>query len=305
MIGIECIASSLPDGIVDNIAKYENTINKAGLYASGFKTLRRAGKSDSQVDMCIKAFENLPVLYKENFNAGIILVNTSFSQSNLPSLSYQLHNRLKMKNSVFCFDVILGCTGFVQCSLILKSLMKEMGVSRALLFNVEKYSDILDPDNFSTEVLFSDAATVTVLSDEAKWEFSSTTTLNLSEYHDYIDINHAKLNMNAADLYKKLSSLFPSHLLNFLKTNNIEISSVDKFMFHQASLKIIEKFRKELGMDSNRIPFGSELTGNTGSCSIPLLLQDQLSSDISRIILSGFGSGLAISHMLLENKSGY
>jgi len=79
---------------------------------------------------------------------------------------------------------------------------------------------------------------------------------------------------------------------------------VDYYLLHQANMRILEGVRHRLNVGEERFPHDIEFTGNTSSCSIPLLM-DIMKKDGrlvpgARLILSAFGAGLCTATAYIE-----
>src|SRR5207249_2145275 len=71
--------------------------------------------------------------------------------------------RLGLPAACACWDVSLGCTGFVHGLAILHAFMSAQGLTNGLLFTADPYSKIVDAHDRNTAMIFGDAATVTWL----------------------------------------------------------------------------------------------------------------------------------------------
>jgi 3-oxoacyl-[acyl-carrier-protein] synthase-3 len=96
-----------------------------------------------------------------------------------------------------------------------------------------------------------------------------------------------------------------------------EISSVDKFLIHQANGFILQTIARKMKITMEKIPVNIDRFGNTSSASIPLLMSTEFHSTefhstefhstefhqkaiSGNILLSGFGSGLSWGSMVQE-----
>ena len=79
---------------------------------------------------------------------------------------------------------------------------------------------------------------------------------------------------------------------------------VDRFVFHQANQRIIDFAVKKLGIDPAKCTGNIERTGNTSAASVPLLLDELVTSGElrsgQRALCVGFGGGLTWAGALLE-----
>lgn len=84
-----------------------------------------------------------------------------------------------------------------------------------------------------------------------------------------------------------------------------EVSDVDLGLYvcHQANKLILVSLADKLGVAHEKLPFVAGETGNTSSASIPLMLCQEQYADLKKVILCGFGVGLACASCVtdLEN----
>jgi 3-oxoacyl-[acyl-carrier-protein] synthase-3 len=82
-----------------------------------------------------------------------------------------------------------------------------------------------------------------------------------------------------------------------LKTANLDRESVDFFILHQATKKLMLEIQKCLEVPDDRMPILLEKCGNTVSSTIPILIehlrQEQRLKQGMRSVLVGFGVGLS------------
>src|SRR5699024_2708998 len=206
------------------------------------------------------------------------------------------------KHEVACFDISLGCSGYVYGLSVIQSFMQVHGFDNGLLFTADPYSRILDPDDWATELLFGDAATCTWLGDNPIYAcrpalFGSNGSLGHS-----IQVKEAggKLSMRGNNVFKFSMTVVPDQIRRYLERESLDADEIDLFLFHQGSRFIVENLARKLHLPADKVPFEAAHTGNTVSSSLPLLLQPRLDNPPRRILMSGFGVGLSWATMMLD-----
>ena len=120
-------------------------------------------------DMCIEAFKKLE---KKNHNLNqkidCIVVITQNPDFQIPHTSAVVHSKLNLSDKVACFDLSLGCSGYPYGLSIISSFMKLNKFKKGLLFTSDPYSKIIDKNDKNTRLIFSDAATVTLIERKKK-----------------------------------------------------------------------------------------------------------------------------------------
>ncbi len=173
-------------------------------------------------------------------------------------------------------------------------------MKKGLLFTSDQYSDITDEDDKNTALLFGDAATVTLISEDATFvpiDFSFGT--NGKDYTELICED--KLYMNGRAVFSFTATTAPKHIKALLEKNNMSDEDIEKYFLHQGSKYIVDTIRKRLKVDEGKVPFDMAEYGNTVSSSIPIMLAKEISSSVrGKIVLSAFGVGLSWASAIMS-----
>lgn len=305
MLGIKNIASYLPQKKISNYDKKEQfeldddfIKNKIGVKAHALKE-----KDEKASDLCVKAFENL--LEKENIDITKIdccIVVTQNPDFNIPHTSAIVHGKLELPNDCACFDISLGCSGYVYGLSSIISFMKNNDLKNGLLFTADPYSEVVDVEDKNTALLFGDGATVSYITEEGIYipkVFSFGTSGK-----DYKELMcEDKLYMNGRAVFNFTATTIPKHIQSLLEKYGLEDSSIDKYILHQGSKYIVDTIRKRLKVDETKVPFDMYDYGNTVSSSIPIILEKEMKIDTNRrFVISGFGVGLSWASAILEKN---
>ena len=89
-----------------------------------------------------------------------------------------------------------------------------------------------------------------------------------------------------------------------LKHAGLTADAIDLFIPHQANIRIVNAVADVLGIPRSRVFTNLDRYGNTSAGSIPLALDEAIHElglpQGSRILLSGFGSGLTFGTAVLS-----
>lgn len=303
MLGIKEIASYLPEKRVSN---YDKKIkfeldddfieNKIGVKSHSLKE-----ENEKSSDLCVKAFDNL--IKKIDIDIESIdccVVVTQNPDFNIPHTSAIVHGKLGLLNKCACFDISLGCSGYVYGLSNILAFMKNNGLKNGLLFTSDPYSDIIDKEDKNTALIFGDGSTVTYISEDAIFvpqDFSFGT--NGGSYKELICED--KLYMNGRAVFNFTATIIPIHIQELLKKNELNDNNIDKYVLHQGSKYIVDTIRKRLKVDESKVPFDMYEYGNTISSSIPIILEKEIRNIKNNIIVvSGFGVGLSWASSILK-----
>ena len=304
MLGITEIASYLPKKRISNYDKKEkfniddNFIEKK--IGVKYHTIKEENEKAS--DLCVKAFKNLQEkMYIDKSKIDCLIVVTQNPDYNIPHTSAIVHGKLELLQNCACFDISLGCSGYVYGLSIIISFMKYNNLKNGLLFTADPYSEIIDYNDKNTDLLFGDGATVTYISDNCIYKpkvFKFGT--NGSGYKDILCED--KLYMNGRGVFNFTATTIPKHIKELLEENGLSDSDIDKYILHQGSKYIVDTIRKRLKVDKEKVPFDMYEYGNTVSSSIPIILEKELHKGYSRLLLSAYGIGLSWGSGVLEKS---
>jgi len=303
MLGIKEIATYLPNKRVSNYDKKEKfdleddfIENKIGVKSQGVKN-----EDEKASDLCVKAFENLmkkEEISKENIDCCIVV--TQNPDYNIPHTAAIVHGKLELAQECACFDISLGCSGYVYGLSNIISFMQSNNLSNGLLFTSDPYSDIIDHEDKNTDLLFGDGASVTYITRDGEWIpkiFSFGT--DGSNYKELLCED--KLYMNGRAVFSFTATTIPKHIQTLLADAKLEDDDIDKYILHQGSKYIVDTIRKRLRVDAGKVPFDMYDYGNTISSSIPIILEKEMnSSQNQRLVISGFGVGLSWGSAIIE-----
>ena len=103
--------------------------------------------------------------------------------------------------------------------------------------------------------------------------------------------------MKGMDVFVFGITQVPKSIKELCEHFNIDMFSMDKYLFHQANHYMVDKIRKKLKLPDALIPFSMKDYGNTASASIPLTLvtqcHEEYASKQMESIACAFGTGLS------------
>lgn len=274
----------------------------------GFRSLAARSDSEETSDLCLRAYEDL-----RRLDGGglpdvdcVVVVTQNPDGYGLPHTSAILHEKLGLGADVACFDVSLGCSGFVHSLGIIRGFMAGQGMTRGLLFTADPYTKVIDPGDRNTVLLFGDGATCTLIDDRPLFTIGRSVYATSGRDHRAIrvDPSSRKLRMDGNQVFRFVARTVPGQIGKCLEANGCPIDDVDLFLLHQGSKYIVDTLANSLRLPREKVPFAAHETGNTVSSSIPMMLKTVLASrDGSRrsIVLCGFGVGLSCATTLIRS----
>ena len=304
MLGIQSIATYLPKGRVDNLKQADRfeTDREFVEQKIGVATLPRFENTDSVVGASVAAFDRL--CRKVNIDKAevecVVLCTQNPDNGGLPHNSALVHGALGLQEECACFDIGLGCSGYVYGLSVIQSFMAANGMKKGLLFTCDPYSRILDQKDKNTCLLFGDAASVTLVSDTPRYGLSTVKFSTRGSGSDALKKTDHGLEMNGRAVFNFALQDVPKQVKSALSSADLTVDDIDLFLMHQGSRFMLENVIKRSGIPTAKAPIRLSETGNTVSSSIPLLLEAELDNNHRRILISGFGVGLSWATAIYE-----
>lgn len=294
MIALKQIEFLLPNKKLQIKKKYKHVSDSFLKEKIGAKNLPRFSEKETVINFCTKLVKKKIKIEEIKKKIGALILCTQNPDYNgLPHNSSVIHYNLGLKDEVACFDISQGCAGYLYGIVASQSFLKNK--QYALLLTCDPYSKIISKNDFSTDILFGDAASVSVLQKNGvgkkliDYEF-------FSYGKDYkAIINDGGLNLNGKNVMKFCSNIVPLKIKSFLKKNNLDIDSIDQFYFHQGSKYIIDQVCYRLKIPKIKKSEVIENIGNTVSSSLPILMKKFDFKKRKKTLICGFGVGLSIS----------
>lgn len=307
VVGIGSIGAYVPEGYISNYERKnafgidDNFIrNKIGVE----RVTRRCVNEDTS-DMCVKAYRNLTEKIDIDIDEidCIVVCTQNPDDHGIPHTSSIVHRKLGGKEASACFDISIGCSGYVYSLSIIQSFMQAHGMRRGLLFTADPYSKIIDPNDKNTSLLFGDAATVTLLTDfEESWVprrfLFGTNGEGGSALHNRTGV----LEMDGRAVVRFASAAVPTQIRRLLTEVELDLEDIDLIILHQGSRYIVDKLTQRMTLAPEKVPVLLKDHGNTVSSSIPLILERSITMPVRRILLSGFGIGFSWASCLIEKR---
>jgi 3-oxoacyl-[acyl-carrier-protein] synthase-3 len=259
--------------------------------------LERAVKAPEQdtSDLAFLALQRLIVDHKLAAESiQILVVVTQNPDRSIPHVSALLHGRAGLPESCAAFDISLGCSGYVYGLSILKSFMQTNGMTVGVLITADPYSKIIDESDRNTALLFGDAATATLISDDPVWSLDAFSFGSRGKDWSAIRTDDGRFVMDGRAVFTFAATQVPIDVRRLLDGAGLTLDEVDRFVMHQGSRFIVKTIADRLKQPMLKFPVEIENCGNTVSSTIPLILENELSnSAVNTIVLSGFGVGLS------------
>lgn len=305
-IGIRHVAVYRPADGVDTLAAAPALDAEPGFVADKIGMLRLARKAPGQETSDLGREAALALFAQSGLRPEqvecLVVVTQNPDGRGLPHTSAVLHHKLGLPARCAAFDISLGCSGYVQALGICKAFMAAQGLRHGLLVTADPYSKIVEPDDRDTALLFGDGATATWLGEAPVWTIGKFEFGIASGEHAALQVNaDGALRMNGRAVFNFAATLVPPSAKKLLADAGWTMDEVDLVLLHQGSRYIVDNLARRLGA-VGKAPFAAAAYGNTVSSSLPMLLAENVPPSARRMLLCGFGVGLAWACCLLERS---
>ncbi len=305
MPGIRHVASWLPEGRIDNRERVDQFGVDESFIArrTGMMSLAIKPAEMETSDLCVEAFRAL--CEESGLEPGqlecLVVCTQNPDAYGLPHTSAIVHGKLELEPYCACFDVGLGCSGYLYGLTILQGFMMAAGLKNGVLITADPYSKIIDPDDRNTSLIFGDGATATWMSTEepVRWRLGKGVFGTDGNNGPAIRTREEdrRFEMAGRAVVEFCAKVIPENIHQTLERNDISLDQVDRVLAHQGSRYIVELISRKMGLTADRVPFACADYGNTVSSSVPMLLARETSARC--VLLTGFGVGLSWGSLVL------
>jgi 3-oxoacyl-[acyl-carrier-protein] synthase-3 len=240
----------------------------------------------------------------------LIIVATSSPDHFLPSVASQVQYQLGADCPAFTLTA--GCTGFVYALATAHQFIATGAYDRVLVIGSEVISHFVNWEDRSTCVLFGDGAGAVVLEASSQPGGMQSFVLGSdgsgAEYlivrgggvafpmsHEMIDDNAMYIEMDGRKVVKFAIRVMGKATLQAIEKAGLTLNDIDVLIPHQASLRIIERTARQLGLPMEKVIVNVDRYANTSAAAIPIALAEALEGgrirDGMNVCMVGYGGG--------------
>ena len=314
---LRSIGAYAPQKILTNndLAKMVDTTDEWITKRTGIQERHIAAKDETTSDMGVeaakKAIERSGI---ERSDIDMVVCATiSPDYFCMPSTATIISSKLGLSHAT-AFDISAACTGFIYALSIAKAFVESGMKKNVLIVGAEKLSAITDYTDRGTCILFGDGAGAAIISATDKKEEAiidihtgadgtfadllMTPNGGTGSPHDALEVegNACFMQMKGNETFKVAVRTLTKDVVDILKANNIESSSIKHFVPHQANLRIIKAVGEALDMKDEQVVLTVGKYGNTSGASIPMAINDIYENGSLKagelLLLDAFGGGL-------------
>lgn len=238
----------------------------------------------------------------------LVIIATISNVRQTPSMAAVVADRVGA-NPAAAYDMNAACAGYAYAVAQADALIRAGAARYALVIGAEKLSDVIDPTDRSISFLLGDGAGAVVIGPSDEPGISATVWGSDGSRADAVSMDHTLIEFRDGTaawptLRQEGPTVFRWAVWEMakvarlaLETAGITVEDLAAFIPHQANMRIIDEFAKQLKLpDTVVVGRDIETMGNTSAASIPLathaLLESNPELSGGLALQIGFGAGL-------------
>jgi 3-oxoacyl-[acyl-carrier-protein] synthase-3 len=298
------IGSAQPERVVtnDELSMIMDTNDEWIRERVGIAERRFAGEKDTVVSMAVEAGSKaIAAAGLSPTDLDTVIVANCTTTAPIPNAAAQVADLIGMK-AAGGFDLNAACAGFCYALGIASDLVRSGSSKRTLVIGSEKLTDVVDPTDRSTAIIFADAAGAAVVGPSDEPGIGPVAWGTAGDLVDMIGMTERQfIFQEGQSVYRWATSKIAPIAMQALELAGLKPVDVDVLIPHQANLRIVEAIAKRLRKEGARedmvVADDIVYSGNTSSASIPMAMDHMRAA--GRInsgdtaLLIGFGAGLS------------
>ena len=314
--------SYVPDAVITN----DHLHNRFGcdqewiVKQTGIHERRHALDNQATSDLCVEAAQRC--LEKVDVSPGsvdLLLVATVTPDMSFPSVACLVQDRLKL--TCAAVDLQAACAGFVYALITGAAYVASGASDLCLIIGGDCMSRVVNPADIKTYPLLGDGAGAVLLArgrpDQGIVNYSlgaegrgkdlltrPACGSRLPPTPELIAQGLHYMQMDGRAVFNWAASILCDTIQDVLRVSQLQPGDVNLYIPHQANIRIINAAIDVLRIDRSLVYTNLDRYGNTSAGSVPIALDEaNIEGRIQpgdRIILSGYGAGLAWGTALLR-----
>lgn len=328
VVAITGTGMAVPPRVVtnDELSKLMNTSDEWIRQRTGIEERRWVDAGMAPSDLALAASKKaLAAAGLEANDIEFILVASLSPEQYFPGTVSFLQSKLGLKTTPG-LDIRAQCSGFIYGLEMGKALIASGQYRNVLLVGVEVQSVALEKNDRGRDmaVLFGDGAGAVVLeagkgskagirrvithlegsnSDKLGVESPGARDIAWIQPQDILEGRiHPK--MDGKYVFKNAVTRMPEVISELLAKENLKVSDIDFWLFHQANLRINEHIAQSMGIPADKVYNNIQKYGNMSAASIPVALDECVRAGKiksgSLVVMTAFGAGFTWGSALVQ-----
>ena len=284
---------------------------------TGVATRTRAGEDQSMMDLAVAASKEAIAKSGVDPNeiGAVILATISFPYQTPSGAS--LLSELVGAHDAAAYDISAACAGYCYGIAQADALVRSGLCKYVLVVGAEKLSDFISPTDRTISFLLGDGAGAAIVGasdhpgiSKTIWGADGSSWDKVGMTGSILDFRDGKtpwptLTQEGQTVFRWAVWEMSKVAKQALDAAGIEASDLSALVMHQANLRIIDEFAKQMKLpDTVVIAKDIVDTGNTSAASVPLamhrILEEKKVASGGFALQIGFGAGLAFAAQVVE-----
>lgn len=284
---------------------------------TGVATRTRASKDQSMMDLAVEASKE--AIAKSGVSpheiGAVILATISFPYQTPSGAS--LLSELVGAQGAAAYDISAACAGYCYGIAQADALVRSGLCKYVLVVGAEKLSDFISPTDRTISFLLGDGAGAAIVGasdhpgiSKTIWGADGSSWDKVGMTGSILDFRDGKtpwptLTQEGQTVFRWAVWEMSKVAKQALEAAGIEASDLSALVMHQANLRIIDEFAKQMKLpDTVVIAKDIVETGNTSAASVPLamhrILEEKKVASGGYALQIGFGAGLTFAAQVVE-----
>jgi 3-oxoacyl-[acyl-carrier-protein] synthase-3 len=284
---------------------------------TGVATRTRAAEEQSMMDLAVEASKEAIARSGVDPNeiGAVILATISFPYQTPSGAS--LLSELVGAHDAAAYDISAACAGYCYGIAQADALVRSGLCKYVLVVGAEKLSDFISPTDRTISFLLGDGAGAAIVGasdhpgiSKTIWGADGSSWDKVGMTGSILDFRDGKtpwptLTQEGQTVFRWAVWEMSKVAKQALDAAGIEASDLSALVMHQANLRIIDEFAKQMKLpDTVVIAKDIVDTGNTSAASVPLamhrILEEKKVASGGFALQIGFGAGLAFAAQVVE-----
>ena len=324
IMGVQVLAtgSYVPDTVLTNDQLHERLGFDSDwiVKRTGILERRHALPHQATSDLCFEAARRC--IDRAGVRASdidLLLLGTFTPDMSFPSTACLVQDQLKL--SCPAVDLQAACAGFMYALITGFAYVASGASDLALVIGGDCNSRVTNPNDIKTYPLFGDGAGAVLIAKGSPEQGILAYSLGadgsggdllsrpacgsrMPPSAEYLDKGLHFMHMDGRAVFRWAVAILCDTIQDVLNYAHLKPEDVNLYLPHQANIRIINAAIDVLKINRNKVFNNLEKYGNTSAGSVPLALDEAVLEGRvhrgDRIVLSGFGAGLAWGTALMK-----
>ena len=305
-IGVLGTGGFVPAPVVDNtiIGRWSGAGEDWIVQRTGVRSRRYAPPDQPTSALAARAAAPLLADSRHREALRMIMLATSTPDRPQPATASAVQAELGLSGVAAC-DLNAVCCGFLYGLVLTAALLGQQG-GTGLVIGADRYSSIMDRSDRRTVSLFGDGAGAVLLGPVPDgYGIRGSSLAAHGELRELVRVPEERrlFEMQGRAVKEYALDLIPKVAAEALAASGMALDDIDRFVFHQGNVRMVEACAEAMGVDMDRVPLTAPDLGNTAAASIPLTLHhaavDRPFRRGEQVLLAGVGGGMTAGAVVL------